>query len=139
MDDNALGGLLVGFATLFTGAFLLCILAIAIVVIVSLWKVYTKAGQPGWAAIIPIYNVIVLLQIVGRPLWWIVLFLIPLVNIIFGILVYIDLAKSFGKSAGFAFGLMFLCFIFFPILAFGDARYLGPAAALPAPALGPAA
>ena len=87
---------------------------------------FTKAGQPGWAAIVPVYNLIVLLQIVGRPLWWILLMLIPLVNFVIAILVYIDLAKSFGKSTGFGIGLVFLSFIFFPILGFGDARYIGP-------------
>jgi len=91
--------------------------------------VFAKAGQPGWAAIVPIYNAVVLLQITGRPLWWIILFMIPLANIIVGILVAVDLAKSFGQSTGFALGLVFLGFIFFPILGFGSARYLGPAAA----------
>jgi len=138
MDDSAIQGLLGGFAALFTGAFLLVIFSVLIIMIVSLWKVFTKAGQPGWAAIVPIYNAIVLLQIIGRPLWWILLFMIPAVNIVFGIICYVDLAKSFGKGAGFACGLMFLGFIFFPILAFGDARYLGPAAATTAPALGAA-
>ena len=139
MDDSAIGGLLGGFAALFTGALLICVLGFLVVMIVSMWKVFAKAGQPGWAAIVPIYNAIVMLQIIGRPLWWIVLFIIPVVNIVFGIICYVDLAKSFGKGAGFACGLMFLGFIFFPILAFGDARYLGPAGATGAPVLGPAA
>ncbi|MCA9538881.1 MAG: signal peptidase I [Myxococcales bacterium] len=103
-------------------------LAIAILVIASMWKIYAKAGQPGWAAIIPIYNIVVLLKIVGRPVWWIILFLIPIVSIIALILIYVDLAKSFGKGAGFAVGLLLLGFIFLPILAFGDAQYQGPAA-----------
>jgi uncharacterized membrane protein YhaH (DUF805 family) len=88
-----------------------------------MWKVYVKAGEPGWAAIIPIYNIIVLLRIAGKPWWWILLLLIPLVNIIIGILVHIDLAKTFGQTVLFGIGLMFLGFIFYPILAFGDARY----------------
>jgi hypothetical protein len=113
------------------GASLLSIilsLAFAVFMIASLWVVFTKAGQPGWAAIIPIYNTIVLLRIVGRPWWWLLLMFIPLVNIVVAIVVYIDLAKSFGKGVGFALGLVFLSFIFFPILAFGSARYIGPAA-----------
>ena len=91
--------------------------------------IFDKAGQPGWAALIPIYNVIVLLQIVGRPVWWFILMLIPFVGFIIGILVVVDLAKSFGQSVGFAIGFLFLPFIFAPLLAFGDASYRGPAAA----------
>jgi hypothetical protein len=89
----------------------------------GMWKTYTKAGKPGWGAIIPIYNVILLLQIAGRPLWWIVLVFIPLVNLAVLIIVGIDIAKNFGKGAGFGLGLTFLGFIFYPILGFGDARY----------------
>ena len=96
---------------------------VGILMIASMWKVYTKAGKPGWAAIIPIYNIVVLLQIVRKPLWWIVMFFIPIVNAIFLILLYIELAKSFGKSGGFAAGLIFLGFIFFPILGFGSSAY----------------
>ena len=96
---------------------------VGILMIASLWKVYTKAGKPGWAAIIPIYNLVVLLQIVRKPLWWIVMFLIPIVNFIFLILLYIELAKAFGKSGGFAAGLIFLGVIFFPILGFGSSVY----------------
>ncbi len=107
--------------------------AYAIFVFASLWKVFTKAGQPGWAALIPIYNFIVLLKIVGRPIWWIVLFLVPIVNIVVLFIIYIDLAKSFGKSAGFGVGLILLGFIFLPILAWGSATYRGPAAGTPAP------
>ncbi len=103
-------------------------LAIIILIIAAVWKVYVKAGKPGWAAIVPIYNIIVLLEIVGRPLWWFLLFFVPLVNFIVAIIIYIDLAKSFGKSAGFGIGLLFLGIIFFPILGFGDAQYQGPQA-----------
>ena len=90
---------------------------------------FRKAGRPGWAAIIPIYNVYMLLKVVGRPGWWLILFFIPLVDIVVGILVFVDLAKSFGKSSGFAVGIIFLSFIFVPIRGFGDAKYVGPAAA----------
>lgn len=102
-------------------------LVIALILIISLWKIFTKAGQPGWAAIIPIYNIIVLLQIVGKPLWWIILLFIPFLNFIIAIILMIALAERFGKGAGFGIGLAFLGIIFFPILAFGDARYQGPA------------
>lgn len=100
--------------------------AIVILMIAAIWKVFTKAGKPGWAAIIPIYNLVVLLQIVGKPIWWIILMLIPIVNIIIQIIVTHQLSKSFGKDVGFTLGLIFLGFIFFPILGFGDAKYMGP-------------
>lgn len=104
-------------------------LAITIFMVVAMWKIFAKAGQPGWAAIVPIYNVIVLLQIVGRPLWWIILFFIPVVNFVIGIITAIDLAKSFGKGAGFGVGLALVSIVFYPILGFGDSKYEGPAAA----------
>jgi hypothetical protein len=100
-----------------------------VILVIAHWKIYTKAGKPGWAAIIPIYNVIVLLEIVGKPVWWIILFLIPCVNIIFAIWTVNLLSKSFGQSEGFTVGLLLLSFIFYPILAFGNYKYMGPAAA----------
>lgn len=105
--------------------FPLVVVAIAIFFIAAFWKVFAKAGKPGIACIIPIWNAIVFLQIAGRPVWWILLFIVPLVNIIIGVIVAIDIAKSFGKSTGFGVGLAFLGFIFYPILAFGDAQYQG--------------
>ena len=100
-------------------------LIIFVLYIASMWVIFTKAGKPGWAAIIPIYNIIVLLEIVGKPLWWIILVII--LPFIFGIWMLNLLSKSFGKGVGFTLGLIFLGFIFFPILAFGDAKYNGPA------------
>lgn len=99
------------------------ILAFIVLIIASFWRIFDKAGRPGWAAIVPIYNAIVLLQVSGKPWWWIILMLIPFVNIIIIILVYLGLARNFGKGTGFAIGLMLLGIIFFPILAFGDAQY----------------
>ncbi len=104
---------------------LLVCLAILIVVIAGLWKVFVKAGHPGWAAIIPIYNVYILLKIAGRPGWWLLLFLVPVVSFVIAIFVAIDIAKAFGRSAGFGVGLAFLGPIFYPILGFGDATYRG--------------
>lgn len=104
---------------------------LGILLIITQWIVYQKAGKPGWACIIPIYNFIVLLEIVGKPLWWFLLMLIPVVNIIVAIIVYHNLSLSFGKTAGFTVGLVLLPFIFFPILAFGDAKYLGAGASMP--------
>ena len=110
---------------MFTGLFLLCALAFVVLMIASLWVVFTKAGKPGWAAIVPVYNIIVKLEIVGRPLWWILLMFLPLVNIVVWIVISIDLAKSFGKDVGYGVGLALLPFIFHPMLAFGDATYRG--------------
>ena len=101
-------------------------LAIAAFYIYVLWKIFEKAGKPGWAAIIPIYNVVVVLEIVGRPVWWVLLFIIPVVSVIISIIVAIDLSKSFGHGALYGFGLAFLGFIFAPILAFGSDTYQGP-------------
>ncbi|MDF3058602.1 MAG: signal peptidase [Rariglobus sp.] len=100
-------------------------LALAVLIIAAIWKVFTKAGQPGWAAIIPFYNLYVLLKVAGRPGWWLLLFLIPIVNVVMAIIVAIDVAKAFGKGTGFGVGLAFLGVIFYPILGFGDATYQG--------------
>ena len=98
-------------------------LAIIVLMIAALWKIFEKAGEPGWAAIVPIYNLYILLKIAGRPGWWLLLYLIPFVGFIIGIIVSIDVAKRFGKGVGFALGLVFLPFIFYPVLAWGDASY----------------
>lgn len=108
---------------------MLVVFAIAAIFIVAMWKIYTKAGQPGWASLVPFYNILVLLKIVGKPAWWLVLFFIPLVNIVVGFIIYAGLAKAFGKGTGFALGLIFLSPIFFLLLAFGDAEYVGDASA----------
>jgi hypothetical protein len=100
----------------------LLVLAVAVFMLVSYWKVFVKAGMPGWACLIPIYNAYVWLKIAGKPWWWLLLMLIPLVNVVFFILANIGAAERFGKGAGFGFGLSFLPFIFFPILAFGDSQ-----------------
>ena len=89
------------------------------------WKVFTKAGEPGWAILIPFYNLYVLCRIATRPGWWLILCLIPLVNFIIFIILDIDIAKNFGKGTGFGIGLLLLPIIFFPILGFGSAQYQG--------------
>jgi Family of unknown function (DUF5684) len=116
-----------------SGALVIVLVYIVVVVfeIAALWMVFVKAGDAGWKAIIPIWNTLIILKIAGRPWWWIFLFIIPFVNIVVAIIVYYDLAKSFGKGAGFTVGLILLGFIFIPILGFGSARYLGPAAGGP--------
>ena len=114
---------------LFFNSLLIIALAIAAFFIVAFWKIFTKAGQPGWACLVPIYNMVILLKIVAKPVWWLILFFVPVVSFVIAIIVYLELAKVFGKSTGFGVGLIFLPFIFIPILAFGSAEYSGPAAA----------
>jgi hypothetical protein len=101
-------------------------LAITIFVIAGVWKVFSKAGEPGWAVLIPIYNLIVFLKVAGKPLWWIILLFVPIANFVVAILASLGLAERFGKGGGFGIGLAFLPFIFFPILGFGSATYIGP-------------
>jgi hypothetical protein len=125
MDSNNYGGLAAGMGVV---AWLLY-MAVIVFYIFCMWKVYVKAGKPGWAAIVPIYNVLVQLEIVGRPWWYLLLLFVPVVNIVIGIMILFDLAKVFGKGTGFGFGLLFLSFIFIPILAFGDAKYQAPVVA----------
>ena len=103
-------------------------LAVIILMLASVWRVFTKAGQPGWASIVPIYNAYVLLKIAGKPGWWLILMFLPIANIVVGILALVGQANNFGKGGGFVVGLIFLPFIFYPILAFGDAQYQGQAA-----------
>ncbi len=109
-------------------------LVLIVLAIAGMWKVFVKAGQPGWAILIPIYNFYVFLKIAGKPGWWLLLMLIPLVNIVFGLIATVAFAQRFGKGGGFVVGLIFLPFIFYPILGFGDAQYSPPVAAAPATA-----
>lgn len=99
-----------------------------LVTIAGWWKIFEKAGKPGWAAIIPFYNYIVACEIVGKPIWWFLLMICPCINFIFIIWVANLISKSFGKSEGFTVGLVILNPIFACILGFGDAVYLGPSA-----------
>jgi hypothetical protein len=100
-------------------------LGIMALMIASMWKINTKAGQPGWACLVPFYNIIVMLKIAGKPAWWLVLMFIPLVNIVVAIMMTAGLARAFGKGTGFTVGLLLLGLVFYPILAFGDAEYQG--------------
>ncbi len=120
-----------GILALLTSGFVsVCGLIFAILIIAGMWRMFAKAGKPGWAAIIPIYNIYVLLQIVGRPGWWLILFFIPFVNFFVALLVSIDLAKSFDKSAAWGVIMLFILnAIGYLILGFGDARYKGPSVA----------
>jgi hypothetical protein len=105
-------------------------LVILVIMLVAWWKVFTKAGEPGWAALIPIYNMIVLMRVIDRPWWWILGYAIPILNWIVVIVVSIDLAKSFGKSVWFGLGIFILPMIFYLILAFGSAEHVGREAAV---------
>jgi hypothetical protein len=98
-------------------------LVLLAVVIVGLWKLFQKAGKPGWAAIIPIYNTCILIDIAGKPIWWILLMFIPFVNLVVGILVMVGLAQNFGRGTGTVIGLIFLPMLFLLILGFGSAEY----------------
>ena len=89
----------------------------------GLWTVFTKAGEPGWAAIIPIYNLYVLCRVAGKSGWWLLLFLVPLVNFVAAFLILSSVAERFGKGFFFTLGMMFLPFLFFPILGFGSSTY----------------
>ncbi len=119
MDNNYYGSGMGVFGTLLY-------IVVILFYLFCLWKIFAKAGKPGWAAIIPIYNWLVELEIVGRPWYWLLLMFIPVVDIVLAIIVLFRMAKVFGHSVGFGFGLLFLSFIFLPILAFDGSTYLGP-------------
>jgi hypothetical protein len=104
------------------GISLLFLAAVAI----GRWKVFEKAGQPGWAAVVPIYNLIILLRVAQRPRWWVILYPIPFFNVIPLVIVPLDIARYFGKSALFGAGLIFFGSIFYPVLGFGSAQYWRP-------------
>jgi hypothetical protein len=100
-------------------------LYIRVIGTVGLWFIFKKAEEPGWAAIIPVYNILIAIKVAGKPWWFILLLLIPIVNIIIAILILNGLSKNFGKGGWFTVGLFFLRFIFIAILGFGSAKYIG--------------
>lgn len=101
---------------------------IALFFIIAAWKIYAKAGQPGWGCLIPIYNLYLWMKIAGKPGWWLILYFIPLVNIVIAIIVTLAVGKAFGKSTAFSvFLLMIFSFIGIPILGYGKAVYTPPA------------
>ncbi|MBS1906318.1 MAG: hypothetical protein JST33_07050 [Actinobacteria bacterium] len=111
-------------ATLFSGANITFSLILYVIVAIALWRVFTKAGHPGWLAIIPIVNVIFIVKIAGMSGWWVLLYLIPIVNIVFGIIVAVKLGKSFGKGGAFSFFLLWLLpVIGYLILGFGSSQH----------------
>ena len=114
---------------MFLSIIMIPVLIVSVIVLIAYWKIFEKAGKPGWAAIVPIYNIIVLLEIVGKPLWWILLLIFPCTSPFISIWLLNLLSKSFGQNEGFTVGLFFLPFIFFPLLGFGNYQYIGPAGA----------
>lgn len=119
LANSAAMGLMAGIGM----GMVLVLLAFVAFAVVCHWKIYTKAGEPGWACIIPIYNFIVFLKIVNKPVWWILLLFIPIVNLVILIILIHRLSLSFGKGAGFTLGLLFLNIIFYAILAFDNSVY----------------
>lgn len=104
---------------------LIIYLAVIVVTIIAYWKLFTKAGKPGWHSIIPFLNFYDMFEIAGMNGWLFLLLFVPIANIIIAIMWCLNLAKAFGKGTGFAIGLIFLEFIFILILAFGSAKYIG--------------
>jgi len=128
MDNNQIVGMIGGII----GYFILWLfsMVIAAFILACMWKIFVKAGKPGWAALVPFYNTLVMLEFLGRPWWFLLLMFVPIANVVIEIIIVFDYAKSFGKSTGFGFGLLFLGIVFIPILAFGSSRYIGPATSL---------
>jgi len=100
-------------------------LVVTVFYVYCMWRLFEKASKPGWAALIPIYNTLVQLEIIQRPWWWLLLMFVPLVNFVIAVTVIFDLAKAFGKDTAFGFGILLLAPIFIPILALGSAKYVG--------------
>jgi hypothetical protein len=116
------GGVPDGAAALGLGMLLFNLLVV-VGVLVGMWKVFVKANKPGWAALVPIYNLLVLAEVGGKPSWWAILLFVPLVNLIVFVVICMGVAKNFGKNELYGIGLALLGFIFFPLLGFGNARY----------------
>jgi hypothetical protein len=112
---------------LFGGVFTIVYIAIFVVTIAAWWKVFTKAGKPGWTAIIPLLDTLQVLDLAGKPWWYLILMMIPFVNIVMLFIISLSVARAFGKGAGFGIGLVVLPFIFYLILGFGSAQYQRPA------------
>ncbi|MFN6107562.1 MAG: DUF5684 domain-containing protein [Planctomycetaceae bacterium] len=116
------GGVPDGAAALGLGMLLFNLLVV-VGVLVGMWKVFVKANKPGWAALVPIYNLFVLAEVGGKPSWWASWLFVPLVNLIVFVVICMGVAKNFGKNELYGIGLALLGFIFFPLLGFGNARY----------------
>jgi hypothetical protein len=135
--DRRSGGIVMNHSTvaspLSSTAGLALLVFFTLLVVASMWRLFSKAGEAGWKSLVPFLGAFVYLKITGRPAWWFLLLLIPVINIIPGIVTCFDLARVFGKGPGFGFGILMLGPIFIPLLAFGSARYVGVSGS-PAPA-----
>jgi uncharacterized membrane protein YhaH (DUF805 family) len=98
-------------------------LIVVIFILAATWRVFEKAGKPGWASIVPFYNIIVMLEIAERPVWWLFMFFIPIVNFVFLCMMYHQISRRFGHDTGFTVGLILLSPIFIAILGFGQDKY----------------
>ena len=94
------------------------------VLIASMWRIFTKAGEPGWHAIVPFLNTYTMIKVAGKPGWWFLLYLVPCVNYVVAFVVFFNVAKQFGRSAAFGVGTALLSPIFLPILAFGSSEHV---------------
>ena len=124
-DSAAMAGVM-GAMGAVLGVVMIISLVIGILTIVGYWQMFKKAGYKGWEAIVPFYNIYIMLQMVARPTWWILLFFVPMANTIFGVILMYDLAKAFGGGVGTTLGMLFLGPIFPMILGFGSAKYTKP-------------
>lgn len=104
--------------------------AVILLTFISLWKIFEKAGKPGWASIVPVYNIVILVEMAGKPIWWVILMFIPIVNIAVSIVLWHSVSQSFGRDAWYTVGLFLFPYFFLPMLAFGDAVYTAPAGAV---------
>lgn len=116
-DSSGLEALLGG------SVFITVALAILVLSIVATWKIFVKAGKPGWAALIPFYNIYMLVKISGHPGWWVLLYFVPIVNFVISVIVSIDLGRKFGKDPIFSVVLLWLLGIGLLILAFDSSKY----------------
>ena len=126
IDDAAAGAMVAGVLGFYLFCFLI-FLAIAfipiIAMLVGMWKVFEKAGHPGWAAIVPYYNMYILNEIAGKDIMWFIFTFVPCLNLVAIVVICMDVAKNFGKDPAYGIGLALLGFVFFPILGFSDAQY----------------
>ena len=124
MESYEAAGMAVGAGVMIV--YMLFVLAISVFMVVAMWKMFTKAGNPGWGCLVPFYNNYCLFEIAFGNGWLFLLTFVPCVNFVFLIMLYFKLAKAFGQGVGFGFGLLFLNPIFVAILGFGNAEYIGP-------------
>lgn len=117
-SPQILGGVLA-----FLGAWLFVILLVSLFFVVCKWIIFEKAGRKGWESIIPIYNIVIEMQMLDVPMWMLLLLIIPGLNVVIPIMIAIKYTEKFGKESAYALGLIFLPFIFYPMLAFGKSTF----------------